>query len=86
MKKKIRVFDKYKTINTELAPKTLADLNAYIQHSECFNVRFLKGAGGWYMQKQGGNLQFVCRALYQLSFDEWLEAATRKGWFADLRY
>lgn len=63
----------------KLFPSTIRELNQYVG----YNI-FFKGDGGYY-KRQNGVMLYVVRALYLLSFDEWLEIAKNESFISNTK-
>jgi hypothetical protein len=81
---KIWVRDKWRNVNADNPPKETRELDSFLYFNDSPKC-FLKTQGGWYKLTREGSLLFVARALYLLSFKEWLAIAQNDYFIANNR-
>jgi len=71
-------------IHLDKAPKDVRELDGFLVWNlapKCF----MKGEGGWYKITKKGELCFVVRALYLLSFKEWYDIAMNDKFLPNMK-
>ena len=71
-------------IDPDKPPRETRELDGFLWKNQAAKC-FLKGQGGWYKLTRDGRLLFVTRALYLLSFKEWLEIAQDDYFIANIQ-
>jgi hypothetical protein len=65
---------KFVNVKPENPPADSRQLRGFLLFNDARDC-FYKTTGGWYKLGLDGSLKFVCRALYLLSLQQWLEIA-----------
>lgn len=81
---KIFVRDKFRTVKPEHYPKEIRELDSFLVYNKS-DKNIIKAQGGYYRVSRQGGLAFIVRALYLLSFKEWLEISLNDNFIANIK-
>lgn len=76
--------DGWCNVKPDKSPIDTRQLDSFLIYNHAAKC-FMKGQGGWYKITKENSLLYVCRALYLLSFKDWLEIAKNDYFIANIK-